>query len=410
MNQKGLVHILISLIVVGVIAIAGAALWANYKNGHLFSQSQQDQTPQVQTPQIASCPKNVSGIFTYPMVKIDEIRNIPPLGHVNLGNKHAAPIQHVYFVFKNHDDTIQVRTQIFAPADSLLESISRADVLDESGKVVDSDFSVYFLPCKEIRVQFIHVRELSEALAKIYDAAQTNCYYEDRYKLRLCNVNPNTIINAGEPIGWGGGSQPALDVEVNDARVMNAFANPQRHTPFRLSAICPLDLYSGDLKTALYDKLADADGRRKRTTEPRCGSVAQDIPGTAQGEWFIGTAKEPDADFEGKMLALIHHNLEPIPGIIATTGTIVPYSGLLVFSPRHEGFVNREPSEIKDQNIYCFQNEQSEFTKHAGTGNGRRFTGRILIQLIDAKTLKAEYQEKSCDESFNFSSPTIYER
>lgn len=366
----------------------------------------QDGNPQTQDL-IESCPKNISGIFTYPIVENEEIENIPPLGHINAKNKHVIPISHTYYTFKKDGDVVR-RAQIFAPADSLVESISKVDVLNKSGKLIDSDFSIYFFPCKEIRVSFIHVRELSGHFKKMYEATQPHCYVEEKTSLSLCNAGINKMIKAGDSIGWGGGSLPALDVAVDDARVINPFISPERYTPHNLQGICPLDLYSGDLKISMYNKLMDPDGN-KRTTEPQCGSVAQDILGTAQGEWFIGSAREPDAESEGKVLSIIHYNLEPLPGIIAASGTIVPYSGMLAFIPRHSGFINREPSEIKDSNIYCFQNEQGEFTKYV-IGDGRLFTGRILIQLIDAKTLKAEYQEKSCDESLNFSSPIIYER
>lgn len=456
-SEKGFANILVVVAILVGMTVLGFGFWTNYKNGHLSFKSkqledkqgdlEQSQTPQpqnqnAQAPEIGitnesnkptnkqvlkqnknqqdtnsqaqdipSCPKNISGIFTYPIVDNDAIDHIPPMGHINAKNKHVLPIPHTYIIFKKDGDVTR-KTQIFSPADLLVQDISKVDVFDKSGKLVLSDFSIYFSPCKEIRVSFIHVSELSDLMAQMYNAVEAYCYRAGA-NINICKADINKKITAGDPIGWGGYSLPGLDVPIDDTRVSHPFISKERYNTHSLQGICPLDLYAGDLKISLYDKLTDPDGN-KRITEPRCGSVAQDIAGTAQGEWFAPGTHELSADAEsnGKVLSIVHYNLEPSPGlagVIAASGTIVPYSGMIAFVPRHDGFINREPSEIKDQNIFCFQNEQGSFTKYV-VGDGRIFTGRILTQLVDASRLKAEYQEKNCDEAFNFVSPTIYER
>ncbi len=432
-----------------LVVLVSAALWANYKNGHLpfkpkqfgnEEDSRQTQIPQVknqevqapeiwtangsdgnnafgldqswqdlnppQDPNAASCPEDISSILKLPIIENEYLDRISPLGHVKGDDRmHVIPISHIYYVNSKP-------AQIFSPADLWFESIDRLTQIDASGKAIWSDFNIYMSPCKEIRIEFDHVRNLSDAFAQMLNESEEHCSTDPpttKRRYETCHAEIKKEIKMGDPIGWGGGyGNLGLDVSAYDVRIKNPFISPERYRFPHLQGICFLDLYSGSLKEFLYDKIETPEGG-KRMTEPRCGSIAQDVSGTVQGEWFIGNISADQAEREGKVLSIVHFEFDPLPGIVATSGTLVLSPGMLAFAPRHEGLVNREPSEIKDSNIYCFQHEQRERMAVAYS-SVKPFTGRILIQLVDSKTLKAEYQEKSCDESFNFNTPTAYER
>jgi hypothetical protein len=44
----------------------------------------------------------------------------------------------------------------------------------------------------------------------------------------------------------------------------------------------------------------------RRTAEPVCGQLMQDVPGSAQGRWYMGSS-----DMDDRNLALVHDNVIP---------------------------------------------------------------------------------------------------
>ena len=61
--------------------------------------------------------------------------------------------------------------------------------------------------------------------------------------------------------------------------------------------------------------------------------------------------------------------------------------GNYLYSPKEEGFVNRDFSDVVADNIFCFDGLKRE---------EQDIQGRILVQLVDAGTLSLEMQEGSC--------------
>lgn len=313
-----------------------------------------------QNLEIPNCPENINGILNHPIIENQYLDRISPLGHVKADDRmHVIPISHIYYVNSKP-------AQVFAPADVWIESIDSLTQIDALGNVLWSDFNIYMSPCREIKIDLYHVRNLSDDYKQRLNESEENCSTDPptaKRRYKTCHAEVKRKIKAGEPIGWGGGyGNLGLDVAAYDSRIKNNFISPERYRFTHLQGIC-----------------------------------------------FLGAISADQAEKEGKVLSIVHFELEPPSGIIATSGTIVSSPGMLAFIPRHEGSINREPSEVKDSNTYCFQHEDSESIVPAYS-SVKPFTGRMLIQLIDPKTLKAEYQEKKCNETFNFVSPTLYER
>ncbi len=361
------------------------------------NQSWEDTNPQTQDL-IESCPENISGILTYPILENEVIDHMVPLGHINPERKHVKPISHMYYNLKKEAGKVP----IFAPADSFI-SIGEYKFFDESGKVVDRVFNLDLIPCKELWIHLLAVHDISDNLEKMLNNSKP-C--EVTKGCQTDGLKKN--IKAGDLIG----QTAVLEIAAYDSRNISPFISPERYHYTELHGVCPIDLFSNHLKKALYGKLSDPESAWRRTIEPRCGSVAQDIPGTIQGEWFIVSIPQR-ADYDVGVLSIIHGNFDPLPGVIAIVDTIVPSPSIVGFTPRYEGFINREPSEVKDSKIYCYYHEKKALLPEGFRDeiySGTKLTGRILVQLIDNKTLKIEYQEKNCDGSLNFNSPTIYER
>ncbi|MSQ32013.1 MAG: hypothetical protein EXR59_02060 [Dehalococcoidia bacterium] len=120
---------------------------------------------------------------------------------------------------------------------------------------------------------------------------------------------------------------------------------------------------------------------------PVCGSIMQDMDGTAQRIW-AGDGYKDQSDIS-KQLALVHDNNEPSFAMLATGGGPIGIS-YLPFTPETEGFIDRDFAAIvyrrDDVNsVYCY-----DLLPAVDPG------GRIIIQMTSAIPLKAEFQSNSC--------------
>lgn len=115
-------------------------------------------------------------------------------------------------------------------------------------------------------------------------------------------------------MGTVGGRDGALDAGAYDQRVTLDAANPNRwqHSNY-IHSICPIDLYeSGTVREQLEDLL---DREFVQDDNYYCGRVMQDVPGTAQGCWFLAGSRSPS--FEDAHLALVWHNENPMMQVIS---------------------------------------------------------------------------------------------
>ena len=197
---------------------------------------------------------------------------------------------------------------------------------------------------------------------------------------------------AGEGIG-----QAVFDFGTYDKRIpAHQFANPKRweHREQMLHVVCALDYYNSPLKEQLKQRLGSAEQGVKRTIEPICGTVAQDVVGSAQGIW-VNPGSGPIGP-ENNYLGLLHDNLDPrIP--IFSVGELGAKVGLnygtYTFTPASSGLVNREFKDIKsDSKIYCFE------TKPQSVHGSSKETVVILLTMPTPETVHlGKLNGQSCD-------------
>ena len=112
------------------------------------------------------------------------------------------------------------------------------------------------------------------------------------------------------------------------------------------------------------------------STDARCATVFQDVPGTARGCWFAsGTATTYPED---PHLALVTSNTRPWESVFSV-GTSVPglSAGTYTFSPQGTGVVNRAFEDITaDGEVYAFRVDG--------------FDGVLLLTMPDGGTLWLE--------------------
>lgn len=351
-----------------------------------------------------SCPSG--SVFTVPPVAPGDFISVTPLGNLNPPD-HTIPTDHIYIVIKQNNNIDPAAAKIVrAPGDITITRVSH-DVAKKQGAVFSDDYAIDFTPCKEVRINFGHVNTISDELKAAFEQARPSCdshvpQQGDEYT--YCVTDMSYPVKAGVALGTaGGGTATGLDIQAVDKRSPKlTYANPKRYRSDAFYFVCPLDLFETQVKESLYAKLGN--GMVNRTIEPLCGQVAQDVPGTAQGNWITGGGDLDSPETWSKTIALVHDNFDPAIGI-ASIGGAIGDAQQIAFRPKRSGAINREFSEVKpDGNIYCYFSD-------ANSGSGfSNASNRLLIELTSETSLKAEVQTDSCSDSVLFSKPTTYER
>lgn len=386
-RAKWLIVIVISL--VGLVAAVGL-MW---RLGFMNSVVAELTAPTCSSPVLTVLPSNEQNIDS-----------ITPLGNISLP-QHALPTEHTYHVLKRGPDGIPLNTEVFAPANLAVTTITHISSIRD-GQQRDNDYKVDMLLCKGVHIKFDHIRELSPKLAAAYTASKPKCQ-ENQLAGDLnkyCKVELNLTLSAGELIGMAGGGLPtAFDFGATDDRSKPLeFANNQRYGGSTRQTVCPYDLYGQDMKDRFYKLLGES--AQRRIDAPICGTIAQDVPGTAQGNWFDGQGKSSQLEQQQKTMSLIHDNVDAKLGLLV----LGRQNAKVIFTPTHSGLINREFSEVKPgQDVYCYQPTGS--SSRAAYGTQSVFKGSVLIRLASEAELDFEVTSKDCGNAA-FTSPTRYSR
>ncbi|MBI4238631.1 MAG: hypothetical protein HY696_09495 [Deltaproteobacteria bacterium] len=329
--------------------------------------------------------------FTVAPLAADAYTAIVPLGNLN-PTGHTFPTNHLYLYLKTDDIGVSQTTPLYAPGDLRITAISASTYTSATPPY--TDYQLYFSPCRDLQVYFLHVSGLSDTInAQLGDASDCTDYTTGGTSVHFCSYRLALDIAAGTQLGTAGGNpgQRALDFGGSDARIT---ALPFAATRYQSSSdgldqyhvICPLDYFTTELQATLQSRLGRYDGTTLRTVEPRCGEVEQDEPGTAQGIWFVnGTTSFQQED---PHLALVHDNIDPTLGAFSVGASIPSLSsGAYFFTPTHSGTVNRDFDEVtNDGNTYCYDS----FQNYVGESIASQFV--ILLRLTTTTTLQIESQ------------------
>lgn len=329
--------------------------------------------------------------FTVSPMSYDDIRGLVPLGNLNPSG-HVFPSDHIYFYIKLTESGDATRTaKVYAPGDTTITSLYQSNNLTAG----TTDYSIYFSPCKEFQVYFLHVSSISETLESqvgSYDESSCTTSSTGGSTYRNCSKNVEIKITAGDEIGTAGGASTtslALDMGAYDARINPLdFVDPDRFWTSsnnfdKLHVVCPVDYFADDIRDYLRSLFGNYDGSEKRTVEPLCGTITEDVENTAQGYWYVeGTTGVPS--LEDPHLALVHDNVDPTTAAFSVGTSVTDLdSGVYTFEPASSGYTNRDFGEVtSDGNVYCFET----------AGNGPAST-IIIIQLTDSTTLKIEKKD-----------------
>lgn len=400
---------IVAIIILAAILLVAVLFGKNLLNSNSHSSS-------GDLVEASGCPKDLSGIFTVSFVDPDKILAIRPLGFTT-GMDHILPIDHTGFTF---NASVDEKIPVYAPTQITINQISmhtdyRADGTPFTNQ---SNYMFEFTICRELTgwSEFIH--QLSPEIQSVWDQAKKThdeAPLNQGAKAVNDSAKVNITVKAGQLLGYTN-TNPSLALSIYDIRSKPNNVDVSYYGNFAriLNAICFTDLYSGELKNTLDEKYGYFEDRQgltpgftPRTTPPKCGQVIQNIAGTLQGDWFANRPKKDEnLESEGKTISFIHNNYDPSLAQISIGGNIVPKPQTFTFKPSL-GSINREFSETKAGETYCYKNdpERPQFI-FAPTNN----EAQVLVKLLDEHHLKIEVQTGDCSGAYNFVNAFTYER
>jgi len=385
------------LVLVGLWLMRGNRLesWLDYRAGELMA-----------------CGAN-NPLFNEWPVERDKLASITPLGSMDPENGWVFPRGRLLWQTKDGEtggsDSRSVRVKVAAPGEGWLTKVAEMEYWSED-KMVDRDYTIYFSPCQEVEARFYHIQALEPKLAEGTKMNfQDQFSYEERgLTVRVREAKFTLPLRSGEVMGWAGGAdrRQAFDWGMVDARSKPlVFANSLIEESKMAYTVCPLNYYPAAQQKELQTYLGD--GEKKRSDDPLCGRIDQDVVGSLQGRWRA--EKMEQTMTEDQHVALVHDVLEPQRPVISM-GTSLRKSGLKAglyyFKPKETGYVNRDFSRATEHGqVFCYQGLQDN--------QGQTIQRILLVELVDDKSLKMEARPGfSCaSNNYTFSDrKTVFER
>lgn len=337
--------------------------------------------------------------FTVPPINVDDITSIIPLGNLNPSG-HTFPTGHMYYNIRKEDpddfNSPTIDAPLYAPIDATIEDINV--MTHTNANPPSTDYSINFRTCEDFTFYFIHVTSLSDKILNEIDLEDEDCneYSTGGMDYRNCWKEVNLEVKAGDVLGTvGSGMRGNFDFGVVDFRITpHVYANPDRweeNHQDKFYKVCSTDYYTGQLKQTLESKLKDFSGN-SRTIEPICGTIAQDVPGTAQGLWVLkGTDNVSGDDLH---MALVHSNFDPSVGVFSIGTSLEGIgikSGTYNFDPKQSGVVNLDFDLVKPgSQFYCYE--------VGGSFHDQDNSFSILIQLPSEDILRiGRFESHVCD-------------
>ncbi|HVO31609.1 MAG TPA: hypothetical protein VMV18_12770 [bacterium] len=329
--------------------------------------------------------------FTVAPLADASIRGLNPLGNLNPPG-HTFPTDHMYLYLAITGTTgVADIAPITVPGDGRIVSLTASQHL--SASPVFTDWGLVFMPCKQLQINFGHVATLSSAIMAALggNIPDSNCqtYSTGGQEFKNCYEQTKIDLHAGDPLGTAGGNpgQLALDMGAFDSRITPlVWADPTltRQSPDGFDdfhVVCPVDYFAAGPKAALEARIGSFDGSTPRTVPPICGTVDQDVVGTAQGRWFVpGTTSLSPED---PHLALVHDNVDPTFGTFSAGTTTSAFNGTFHFTPATTGNVNLDFNLVTPAaGMVCY-----DVTVGSG-GAGGTPAGSVLVQMSSPTDLK----------------------
>lgn len=256
------------------------------------------------------------------------------------------------------------------------------------------NYQIYLYPCTAVRVYFGHARTISERLQAEFSRGTPRCNTFDDGSATVTTCRRDGLllqVEAGETIG-SGPDTAGIDFGVADFRRTPApFIVLEHYDYYYPFWSAPRDYFTPAVRAELDAKTGSVFGTKMRTADPVGGTHMQDVPGTAQGNWFTGGKYHRTTTDLSPFLSLVHDYVVPAQPLIVAGNSIAGLPmGIYSFDLKTEGIVNRDFDQIASiGKTYCFERFRSGQSE-GGLPLGRA-DGAIMLTLPTAVTMRIEY-------------------
>lgn len=309
---------------------------------------------------------------------------LDPLGHMSGVGGHLFPTDHIYFYVPKSTDATPT-TNVYSPGPMYIYQVASSEYLHATP--VFTDYTIRFAPCQGLTGYFFHVGALSPSLQSKIGTIDEYCSTYIDGSTHYCTETVAIEVEAGELLGTITGkvnsSFTTLDLGIYDhTQPALAFISPARQFADEPFTRCPLERYEEPLKSQLMARLGKYDGSILRTAPPVCGEIMQDVPGTAQGLWYVPGTPQSTVQDLSPHLALVHDNVLPSTGVFSVGNSVSSLPGTqYFFQTAASGHVNADFNTVTaDGTVYCYDTFSN------------LLNSIILVQLPTSTTLKIERQ------------------
>lgn len=348
-------------------------------------------------------------LFTVSPIPLDKIYSLTPLGMISTPD-HVFPAPHLYlFLFDPKNKTLGVEAPVYAPGNITLTDIGLRYYHNLNGEEKYIDYTLVFSSssCKDVQIYFHHIHTLK--YQPFIDAAnkiESSCTFDNVTNEQYCQGQTNIPILAGTYMATAGDQQAGvygLDFGARDARTSGEeeFDDSKRicqegNIFSHCHTVCPWAYFSEEIQQQLHFSSENGNGSLN------CGDIFVS-KGTAEGYWFAKTEQTQSYTDspEANNLYIGKNNLDP-ENKVFSIGKSIPNTNpdLYAFIPHHEGTINRDPAEISDETIYCYETQAKMESRNAV----------FFLQRKDANNLEIEKSSlQSCEgASWTFTDNAVY--
>ncbi|NRF67429.1 hypothetical protein HLB44_10575 [Aquincola sp. S2] len=332
-----------------------------------------------------ACPADAGApLFgTAPIDPVDFIA-MRPLGFQS-NPIHVFPAKHGAFSMTPLGATPQARP-VRAPARASVREMIQVRIASGGG-----NYQVFMHPCREVRLYFGHLATVSTRLQAAFDAGTPRCSAISG-ELTTCRRDDlDLALDEGEVFGHGPDTA-GVDFGLVDARRPAAgFIYPEHYDAYYPFWQAPLDYFNSAVRAALAAKTGSVLGALRRTAEPLGGSHAVDLAGTAQGNWFVPGRYWIDSGGDSAgLLALGSDYVDPAQPLLAHGGAVSGLAaGLMAYTPRDSGAVNRRFADISGGGTFCLEGFLGG--RSPGEMPLSAPSGALMLKLLNPVALRVEW-------------------
>ncbi len=308
-----------------------------------------------------NCVSNPNPIFTKSFTDNSKIREISPIGNVDINNPGSRARSYVTVNPGTREGGMRVLVPIYVPVDSTITALTYANRnYNELGMRPEYRFD-FQISC-EVSYIFDHISNVVDDIKKLapnIPAGDTRT-----------GAHVFIPVKAGQLIGYTDGTYTAggFDFMVLNNAHKEKYINPSRweydHSKY---GVCPYDYFVPELKEKYYSLLQKT---RRSDEKASCRSVSRDVAGTLAGGWFQGDS----TDKKGVRLAIatVGNGMVDLRIMRGDQATLLrDYTNPYVMKPEDVTVGKSVCYYDRDRNIYAYLKLFSDLEMGLVMGSGQ---------------------------------------